>query len=85
VGVPPACGGVVAGEVTAGGAGELLGEVALEEAVVGGVVEAGDAVPLGSGVPLVVAVVGGPGGDVARGGGQVSSESANNFRSCDSA
>ena len=57
----------------------------LEEVVAGGAVEAGDAVTLGAGVPLVGAVVDGPGGDVARGGGQFSRESANNFRSCDSA
>jgi hypothetical protein len=82
----------VAGGVAAGGAGEVVagpwvgpGEAALEEVVAGGAVEAGDAVTLGAGVPLVGAVVDGPGGDVARGGGQFSRESANNFRSCDSA
>ena len=77
---------VVAGGVAAGAAGEvlagllvgpvvgvvLLGEVPLEEGAVGGVVGAG--------------VVDSPGGDVARGGGQGGSrESADNFRSCDSA
>lgn len=64
----------------------LVGAVPLEEVIVGGVVDVGDAVLVGWGVPLSVGMVKGPGGDVARGGGQVGSrESANNFRSCDSA
>lgn len=56
----------------------LGGEV---ELVVGG---AGDAVVLDSGVLLPVG--GDPGGEVARGGGQIGSRySANKCRSCDSA
>lgn len=58
------------------GAGLALGGL-----VVGG---AGDAVVPDSGVPL--RVPGEPGGDVARGGGQIGNKySANSFRSCDSA
>jgi hypothetical protein len=76
---------VVVGPAGAEFAGPLAlvlgGGLALEELGVGG---AGDAVVPDSGVPLRGA--GDPGGDVARGGGQIGSKySASSCRSCDSA
>lgn len=78
--VGPTGDGVAGPPVAPVGAGALGPEVA----VVGGVVGGGDVATLDSGVPLPV--VGGPGGDVARGEGQVGSRySASNWRNCDSA
>ena len=74
---------MVVGEVAARPLPVNVGAEGLGEEVVVGVA---DAATLGSGVAPEVVGVDGPGGDVARGGGQAGSkESANNFRSCDSA